>query len=332
MRLRTVTILAFVFIAALAVSGRAVEPITGAAFDSLIAAQETLHQRETDSLVGTLSAEQQDRYLIWLRHVENDGWQELADSTRTKYEQSVNQYLMSLGSDSTLDPPEAGEHGVPERFDLFPESPDYVIPGYQNYKDFLNAYVELTTEFASGITAFVPTAATLDRMKANAPREAYPNKEAIILQEEYRQFFERGGDLRMIQTLTRSGFDNLKSGEYTFAVGLNGTIRFARETHPDEVERIKRETGHAPPRINHAFLFSGDAVLTAGIFFVDERVDQKLVKVNTQTGHYFYSNINKSIREDIAVRSDHYLLTLGHFFIELDRIGVSYDGILVSKF
>lgn len=422
MRLRMITVLIFVFAIALTVSGGAIEPITGAAFDSLIAAQDTLLQRELDSLLadvggcyacgpidplydnimglfysfGTtrlicinraayatasrrlndymslytgvdlpipelryapklwekqqtllpeqsghsvsiwaqlaqLCTVQQNRYLVWLNRVVIDGWTESLGSSHRDYENSIYQYLMSLGTDSVHTPPEATEYNLPAHFDLYAEPPDYVIQGYQNYKDYLHAHAELTTEFASGITAFAPTTATLDWMKENAPREAHPNKEAAALQHEYRKFFERGGDTRIMQTLTHKGFDSLKSGEYFFAVGLNGTIRFGRELLREEVARIEKETGRKVPRANHAFLFPGEPVLTAGAFFIDERADQKLVKVNAQSGHYFYSNISETIRDDIAIRSDHYLLTLGHFFIALDRLSIKYDGILISK-
>lgn len=45
MRLRMITVLIFVFAIALTVSGGAIEPITGAAFDSLIEAQDTVQHR-----------------------------------------------------------------------------------------------------------------------------------------------------------------------------------------------------------------------------------------------------------------------------------------------
>ena len=157
-------------------------------------------------------------------------------------------------------------------------------------------------------------------------------KEAARLQEEYQEFFERGGDIRVMQTLTKEGFDTLRTGEYFFAVGLSGKIRFGRELLRKEVKRIEQETGRKVPRANHAFLFPGEPVLTAGAFFIDERAPTKLIKVNAQSGHYFYSNVTETIREDIAERSDHYLLTLGHLFRSLDSLGIPYDGILISKF
>ncbi|MBD3217524.1 MAG: hypothetical protein GF310_04550 [candidate division Zixibacteria bacterium] len=218
---------------------------------------------------------------------------------------------------------------VPEK-GFFYDIP-YIIEGYQNYKDYLYSYAEIDLEFIKGVTAFIPTEETLQWFKDNAPQEAYPNKEEAKLREEYHDFFERGGDLRIMQTLTREGFDTLQSGEYFFAVSPSYEIRFGRELLREEVERIEEETGKKVPRANHAFLFPGEYVLTAGAFWIDTESENRLVRVNAQSGHYFYSNVTPTIREDIAERSDHYLTTLGHFFKALDSLQIPYENILISK-
>jgi hypothetical protein len=207
----------------------------------------------------------------------------------------------------------------------------YIIEGYQNYKDFLYSYAEIDLDFINGVTAFVPTDETLQWFRDNAPQEAYPNKEEAKFEEEIREFFERGGDLRVIQTLTKEGFDTLQAGEYFYAVSPTYKIRFGRELLREEVNRIEEETGKKVPRANHAFLFPGEAILTAGAFWIDIERENRLVKVNAQSGHYFYSNVSPTIREDISERSDHYLKTLGHFFKALDNMQIPYDNILISK-
>jgi hypothetical protein len=123
----------------------------------------------------------------------------------------------------------------------------------------------------------------------------------------------------------------LAEGEYFYAVGLNGKIRFALEMPREQVQRIEEETGRRLPRANHAFLFPGEPVLTAGAFFVERSPEARIAAVNTQSGHYFYSNVSPTVREDISVRSDRYLLTVGHFFKALDREGICHEGVLVSK-
>jgi len=99
----------------------------------------------------------------------------------------------------------------------------------------------------------------------------------------------------------------------------------------EEVERIETETGKKVPRANHGFLFPGEPILTAGAFFIEAKPAPRITHVNAQSGHYFYSNVSETIREDIAVHSDEYLLTLGHFFRALDHLGIPYDSVLVSK-
>lgn len=249
-----------------------------------------------------------------------------------KYRIGLREYLDKVGIDSSTDvrPPAASDFDIPESLDFYAPPPDYVIQGYQNYKDSLKKYSPIRTDFADGIVAFVPSDSLLAAMKENAPRVAYPNKEASMLQHEYKKFFDRGGDVRVMQTLSKEGLDTLQAGEYFFAVGLSGRIRFGRELLREEVIRIEAETGKKVPRANHAFLFPGQPILTAGAFFLAGS-PAKLVKVNAQSGHYFYSNVSPTIQRDISVESDKYLMTLGHFFRSLDSLGIDYEMVLISK-
>jgi len=302
--------------------------------------------RDTNVLVLTY---QTDRWLIWWRRVHRLGeageWGESLDS----YASAVAAYLDSVdagvstpvpttssvirGGDRapTPEPPQAIDFGLPRAADLFPPRPDYVIEGYQNYKDYLHDHADIETWFADGILAFVPSDSLLDALKGGTPAVAWPNKESPLLQYEFKKYFERGGDLYEITTLTKSRLGRLAEGEYFYAVGVNGKIRFAYETPREEVQRIEQETGRKVPRANHAFLFPGEPVLTAGAFFVERGPEPRIVAVNTHSGHYFYSNVTKTVRQDVAVRSDRYLMTIGHFLDALDRVGISYDGVLISK-
>jgi hypothetical protein len=276
---------------------------------------------------------QEERYHIWkLRHHDS------ADNMdRTKFEEYsgavYDQYLRAVEEGHTeAEPPKAADFGLPDSLDFYAHQPDYVIQGYQNYKDSLRKYAAIETDFAHGVLSFVLTDSLLDVLKLKAPREAYPNKEYAAFQHEMKKFFERGGDMRVMNTLTAEGFDTLRAGEYFFAVGLSGKVRFGRELLREEVKQIEEETGRKVPRANHAFLFPGEPVLTAGAFFIERDSVPHLIEVNAQSGHYFYSNLSPTIREDIALRSNHYLLTLGHFFIALDSLGIDYDCVLISKF
>jgi hypothetical protein len=296
----------------------------------------TLRAGRTKKSVLVLSY-QQNRWLIWLKRVSTLSTEHISHYALQQYSDSVIGYLSSLdgtgGRSGGGDPPKATAAGLPEDFDLFSPRPRYVIEGYENYKNYLYRHADIETFFADGILAFVPTDSLLGVLKEDAPAAAWPNREAPLIQYEFRTFFERGGDVGSMKTLSAGVLETLEPGEYLFAVGLNGRIRFAREIPREEVDRIESSTGRKVPRTNHAFLFPGEPVLTAGAFFVDYTGTRgkRIVKVNAHSGHYFYSNVSRSIRKDISVRSDSYLLTVGHFFRALDREGIEYDGILVSK-
>lgn len=276
---------------------------------------------------------QQLRWLSWVR--EAFARVAAADSLKSlnRYSVAVSEYLDQIGAGTkTAVAPKAVEYGLAEKLDLYATAPEYVIQGYENYKNFIESHSELSTDFARGILAFIPSDSTLGVMKRNLPHEAFPNKEAAMFQVECRKFFEREGDLRQIRTLSADLFRSLEPGEYFFGVGLDGTIRFGRELLREEVERIEKESGKKLARANHAFLFGNEPLLAAGAFFIERDSTTHLSHVTAQSGHYFYSNISSSVKEDVAVKSDYYLSSLGHFFVALDRIGVPYSGVLVSKF
>lgn len=278
--------------------------------------------------MAAITSVNHSRLMIW-----RNNWRVLQDSDSAGYLEAVSDYLYSLDT-GWLDAPEpkAVDYGLPDSLDFYAPPPDYVIQGYEDYLNFLHAHDTIRLDFAYGLTEFVPSDSLWDAMIENAPRAAWPNKEWPMLQHEYKKFFERGGDVRVMQTLTHEGFDTLSAGEYFFAVSVAGKVRFGRELLREEVERIEEATGKKVPRANHAFLFPGEPVLTAGAFFIDSTADgHRLSHINAQSGHYFYSNVAPTIREDIPLRSDEYLTTLGHFFKALDDLGIPHDSVVVSK-
>ena len=275
---------------------------------------------------------QQLRYLIWAR--QQLGNKDILDVTSHlgEYAAAVSDYLYEIDK-GNLDAPEpkAVAFGLEESFDFYAPAPDYVIQGYQNYKDYLKSHAEIVTSNLSEILAFVPTESGLERLKSEASDKAFPNKEFPLLQEEFRKFIRRGGKMGYMRTLTKEVFDTLKAGEYFFAVGISGNVRFGRELLREEVKRIERETGQKPARANHAFLFVGEPILTAGAFFIEIDGQPRISEVNTQSGHYFYSNITATIREDISELSNGYFLTIGHFFRALDSLEIDYQNVLLRK-
>ncbi|MBD3258467.1 hypothetical protein GF377_08535 [candidate division GN15 bacterium] len=271
---------------------------------------------------------QQLRGIIWA------SWQvDPFSGEMQPYTQAVQTYFAQIDlGNLEASPPRAVDFGLPESVDLFAEPPDYVIPGYENYQNFLHSHAAINVDFASGILALVPSDSLFVAWSKAAPKAAYPNKEWPMLQREYKKFFDRGGEHGVMQTLTRTGFDTLAAGEYFFGVSPSGHIRMGRELLRAEVNRIEAETDQKVPRANHAFLFPGEPLLTAGAFFIEIEDDKpRITGINAQSGHYFYSNVSSTIREDITERSDDYFLTLAHFFKALDALEIPYHGVLVSK-
>ena len=274
---------------------------------------------------------QQIRFLLWAKDGLFPNDTSIKKGEFQKYAKAVSDYLYEIDKGNLAAPePKAKDFGLPDSDDPYAPAPPYVIEGYQNYKDFLFSHSEVTTDFASGILGFIPTKETIGKLKTEAPSKAFPNKEAPLFQDELKKFFQRGGQMSNLRTLTKEVFDSLQPGEYFFAVGMNGTIRFGREFTREDVAKIEH-TGQKPPRANHSFLFPGEPILTAGAFFIGCDGAGKLARVNTQSGHYFYSNVSATIREDIAERSDQYFLTIGHFFNTLDSLGIVYSDVVVCK-
>ncbi len=282
-----------------------------------------------------LNSIQQTRWLIWAKpYLVHSDWSFTFDKLGA-YADALADFLFASGRGwSDFKRPDASLLGLPDSLDFYRPQPDYVIEGYQNYKDFLKRHRPMYTDFARGVLSLVPSDSLLAALAADPPYIAYRNKEYRALQHEFEKFITRGGDFRDIAVLTKTVLDTLSPGEYLYAVGASGLIRFARELTREEVHRIEEQSGQKVPRINHAFLFPGEAILIAGAFFIEHSEDgiPYFHKINAQSGHYFYSNLTPTIRTDISEKSNTYILSLGHFFRALEREGISVSDALISKY
>jgi len=86
---------------------------------------------------------QQVRFSIWFRRTLLDINIDI-DSTVDRfagYAAAVMEYLSTLDKGALdVQPPLAVDYDLPESIDLYASPPDYVIEGYQNYKDFAQSY------------------------------------------------------------------------------------------------------------------------------------------------------------------------------------------------
>lgn len=276
---------------------------------------------------------QQTRWLIWVKGILEEKDNTIDVMPLEAYSREVSEHLYRIDRGwEDIQIKDAQDFGLFDTLDFYRAPPEYVISGYQNYKDFLARYAAIDTKFARGILALIPADSLFRAMSKHAPKAAFPNKEFRKLQEEFREFFARGGEMTVIHTLSEDIFDTLSSGEYFFGLSPTGKVRIGRELLREEVARMELETGKKAPRANHAFLFPGEPLLTAGALFIERDSSTKIVEITAGSGHYFYSNLQKTIREDIAQKSDYYFQTLGRLFQALDSLGISYSGALLRKF
>ncbi len=271
--------------------------------------------------VVVLQTVQQTRWLVWARGA-------LLKRTDSEQRPGLKQYSLALSNyfhhldtrQNDFPAPRAVDFDVSDDSDPFSPAPLEIIDDPESFQALLDSNRVLKVDFARHMSGFVPTGPLLDKFIADAPRIAFTNKGGALFQRQIQAFCEKAEPWRSLQTLSRSTADSLELGEYFFAVGMSGKIRF----------------GHVPqegqPVANETFLFPGEPVLTAGRFSVCCRKPGRILKVSTLSPEYFYSNLAPTIRDDIAQRSDQYVSTLGHFLEAMQRLGLPTKEMVISKF
>jgi hypothetical protein len=256
---------------------------------------------------------QQLRWLLWANMVlPNDP---KADTKATRsYAIAVSDYLDAIDrGESPTEIPRVTEFGLPQRFDLYqPLADDEIV--------YTDAVAEIATSFAHGITAFAPTASELAKFKLLATGEMFIEADPGMFQWQCREFFSSGQGLSSIKTLSSEGFRQLEPGNYAFALGTDSTVRFAKILEPNA-----RRWSQFP----QALLFCNQPVLTSGNFVIERDTILHISEVNIRS-HTLLGNL--ATETEPRQLSDQRLTTLGHFFQALDRLGIPYHGILISKF
>jgi hypothetical protein len=273
------------------------------------------------------------RWMVWARYWLGGNDPSIEYEKLGHFGRAISDHLFAVDRKWDFIPePNAQAFGLSAKFSLYREPPQCEFSSHQDLDQYFLSHAGINNDFATGILSFRPTDSLLAALMTNAPQEAYPNKSEPLLQHQYRNFFDNDGDLRIMKTLTREVFDSLAAGNYFFAVNLSGKIRFSRAYSSDEVEKIENKIGSKMPQANQAFLFPGEAVLSAGFFEIERDSVPRLTRVNAKSESFFYSNIISTIRRDISVKSNHYIRSLGHFFAALEKAGISLENIIISKF
>jgi hypothetical protein len=278
---------------------------------------ETEDEAEVGFLILTPN---QNRFLIWAKEhfYPVIGDENIPRKVRNQHVREISDYLASIDFDvPDYRVPLAADRELPSSLDLYPEPPTPVLSTESKLRELMAAYSAIAIWGWSGLTAFVPGEETIDRFITSATETLYTSKEAGMLQNVYREFADSGGTSAQINVLTRTGFDTLAAGSYIFAVDRYGRVRIARD---DGVNR-------------HALLFPGLPVLTAGAMELRRADDQPVIHaIAMDTAPYFYSRFAATIRDDVAKRSDDYLLSLGHMFASLKVMRIPVEGVLIRKF
>ena len=256
---------------------------------------------------------QQLRWLLWVNTIPPDDSKADTKAGRL-YAIAISDYLDAIDrGESPAKIPLAADFGLPQRFDLYQPLADDEIT-------FTDAVAEITTSYARGITAFAPTDSALAEFKLLATDEKFIETDASMFQWQCREFFSSGQGLADIKMLSSESFRQLDPGNYAFAIGVDSTIRLAKIAEPNT---------HRWSQFPHALLFCNRPVLSSGNFVIERDTVVHIAKINIRS-HTLLGNLASEIEPRQS--SDQRLLTLGHFFQALDRLGIPYHGILISKF
>ena len=275
----------------------------------------------------------QARWLIWIEEILRGGDRTLPTMPLEAYAREVSDHLYAVDRHwDDIPTKRASDFGLFDSLDIYREPPSQAFSGDELYRQFLNRYRAIDTDFASGIEAFVASDSLMRALKKKAPQKAYPDRENRLLQLDYLRFLARGGNIGSIKTLTKEVFQSLDSGEYLFGVGVTGKVRIVRVPDAGEIAAFEIEPGLKAPQANQAFLFPGEPLLTAGVFTVSWDTIARITKISAKSSHYFFSRFGKTAREEIATHSNNYIGTLGHFLVSLDSLGIPYYDVLISKF
>lgn len=292
-------------------------------------------ETEDDSLAGfSILTPNQDRFLIWAKDHYYPAF--AVDSIERKirdwYARSVSEYLASVDYKVPDNPvPNATERRLPGWMELYPTPPPMDKSSAEKLNDLMAANAEIKIWGWGGLTAFIPSESAIERFISAATDTLYPDKNAILFQDEFRRFLDAGGRPDQVIALTRGVFDTLSSGMYSFAVDAYGRVRIAQRASAQM--RYASDPGAPAPSVGHDMLFPGSGVLTAGIMEIARDGGQTAIKmISTRSGSYFYSAISPTVREDVIRNAETYLLSLGHLFASLRSMQIPFDGVLIRKF
>lgn len=280
-----------------------------------------------DSTLVQVLTVQEHRWLLW---AERSGVAEIrgdASGPVARYSNEVARYLAAIDSGfATSGPPRARAYGLDPIYELYAEPPAPVVRELEGYLDLLARHREFTLNDAvRDVLGFIPGPELLAWFETESPEVLYPNKNGeLALQHRYREYENAGGGWIGFPVLSPPTLSRLEPGRYVYAADRYGFVRVAPGVG----------TVAAGPTVSAAMLMHGDPVRAAGELVLVEELDGSLrvAEINIRSEDYFFSNRSLSLYEDVEVRSDRYLRSLGPVVKGLDTARVPVGGVLIRKF
>ncbi len=315
-------------------------PTGGVAFEELQPSDTLAHELPPGYpgrfLKGKLAGEQvfvqvltvqEHRWLLWAERVQVAGITRGFGGPVARYSAAVTRYLAAVDSGrSSSRAPRAADYGLESLYDLYAPPPDPVIRDPEGFTQLLEDHrMFALDESVRNVYGLMPGPPLVTRLEALADSVLFLNKDGeVALQHHYRDFRRSGRRWSGYPILTADRLGSLGPGRYIYAVDRYGVIRLspATATQPTGAE------------MTAALLCHGEPVRAAGemVLAAEPGGPLRVAEVNIHSEEYFFSNRSLTLYDDVAERSDRYVIALAHVLRELERARLPVDGVLIRKY
>ena len=284
-----------------------------------------------------------NRWLIWARENYFPVWQGERDTPMQEYAAAVSQYMRrnDFGNVESEEPKAAASR-APSKADLY-GSVGAQSHDTEEYATTVLAHSEMDFHLARGAMSFTAGTGAIDWLTDHSGKDRFEDKKQAHLQRTFQAFIEDGRSFTELRTLTPEILGELDPGRYFYAVDEHARVRFgpvrANEDQDPKTLWKERMKGY------ECLLFPGQPIVAAGEFTVAEETPPleadlegapsratRLASVNAFSAHFFYRPGDMRLKKQVKDRSDDYVVSIGHFLSSLKKMGISPEGIRISKF
>lgn len=284
-----------------------------------------------------------NRWLLWARENYFPVWQGERDTSMQEYAAAVSQYMRrnDFGNVNNEEP-KASELGAPSKADLYGS----IAVSSADAGEFLSlvlAHKEMDMHLAKGVMSFVAGEGAIDWLVGHSGKTRFEHRSQAHMQRIFQSFIEEGRSFLELMSLTPEIIEGLEPGRYFYAVDDYGRVRFGLMKTREDGDPMSVWTERM--KAYECLLFPGQPVLAAGEFLITEDAPPleagldgasypagRLVSVNAFSSCYFYRPGDKRLKKQVKDMSDKFLVSTGHFLNALKEIGITANGIRISKF